>query len=110
MIRRPPRSTLFPYTTLFRSASLRVNALLVNGGGIMAFYPTQGPYHHRSAFLGTRDLFGEMAAAARARGIRGGARMDRNYSWEEAPGAHPERVEADRDRSPRRPGETARHV
>src|SRR2546422_8248213 len=31
MIRRPPRSTLFPYTTLFRSSSLRrsaqVNAL-----------------------------------------------------------------------------------
>src|SRR2546422_8342700 len=24
MIRRPPRSTLFPYTTLFRSAPLRV--------------------------------------------------------------------------------------
>src|SRR2546430_11153414 len=65
MIRRPPRSTLFPYTTLFRSASLRVNALLVNGGGIMAFYPTDVPYHHRSAFLGTRDLFGEMAAADR---------------------------------------------
>src|SRR5258708_34267427 len=26
MIRRPPRSTLFPYTTLFRSASLRHDA------------------------------------------------------------------------------------
>src|SRR2546426_9337304 len=25
MIRRPPRSTLFPYTTLFRSADLEVN-------------------------------------------------------------------------------------
>src|SRR3712207_7959939 len=25
MIRRPPRSTLFPYTTLFRSWSVRVN-------------------------------------------------------------------------------------
>src|SRR2546422_2928329 len=24
MIRRPPRSTLFPYTTLFRSSSLRI--------------------------------------------------------------------------------------
>src|SRR2546427_8575570 len=24
MIRRPPRSTLFPYTTLFRSAALRI--------------------------------------------------------------------------------------
>src|SRR5258707_9098782 len=27
MIRRPPRSTLFPYTTLFRSAELRKSAL-----------------------------------------------------------------------------------
>src|SRR3712207_8850825 len=26
MIRRPPRSTLFPYTTLFRSAVILVNA------------------------------------------------------------------------------------
>src|SRR2546430_5926164 len=26
MIRRPPRSTLFPYTTLFRSLELRVGA------------------------------------------------------------------------------------
>src|SRR3712207_8986333 len=28
MIRRPPRSTLFPYTTLFRSAGVAVDALL----------------------------------------------------------------------------------
>src|SRR3712207_7546145 len=27
MIRRPPRSTLFPYTTLFRSRRLRLGAL-----------------------------------------------------------------------------------
>src|SRR5256885_2731983 len=27
MIRRPPRSTLFPYTTLFRSATSRAEAL-----------------------------------------------------------------------------------
>src|SRR5256885_12588694 len=37
MIRRPPRSTLFPYTTLFRSASarcttpLKANVLLYDG-------------------------------------------------------------------------------
>src|ERR1043165_10118631 len=31
MIRRPPRSTLFPYTTLFRS---------VTGGAAMAYAPT----------------------------------------------------------------------
>src|SRR3712207_7235307 len=28
MIRRPPRSTLFPYTTLFRSVALRVEVLV----------------------------------------------------------------------------------
>src|SRR5258708_30975342 len=29
MIRRPPRSTLFPYTTLFRSLPVRVVAILI---------------------------------------------------------------------------------
>src|SRR2546427_9499288 len=32
MIRRPPRSTLFPYTTLFRSLA-DLGQLLVGGGG-----------------------------------------------------------------------------
>src|SRR3712207_8857924 len=32
MIRRPPRSTLFPYTTLFRSPPGQVVALQVAGG------------------------------------------------------------------------------
>src|SRR5256885_15273733 len=30
MIRRPPRSTLFPYTTLFRSSPIRRGPLLYN--------------------------------------------------------------------------------
>src|SRR2546425_5830657 len=29
MIRRPPRSTLFPYTTLFRSLELRIALILI---------------------------------------------------------------------------------
>src|SRR2546422_3929899 len=33
MIRRPPRSTLFPYTTLFRSVQDAENALLPEEGG-----------------------------------------------------------------------------
>ncbi|PYV15453.1 MAG: hypothetical protein DMG07_09730, partial [Acidobacteria bacterium] len=37
-------------------ASLRVDAVLLNGGGIVAFYPTRVHYHHRSEFLGARDL------------------------------------------------------
>src|SRR5689334_24516350 len=30
MMRRPPRSTLFPYTTLFRSGKSRYDALLID--------------------------------------------------------------------------------
>ena len=41
-------------------ASLKVDAVLLNGGGILAFYPTEVPYHRRSEFLGKRDLFGEI--------------------------------------------------
>src|SRR5260370_40847518 len=32
MIRRPPRSTLFPYTTLFRSGKYRIEEEIVQGG------------------------------------------------------------------------------
>src|SRR2546430_13429157 len=32
MIRRPPRSTLFPYTTLFRSRSTEADRVRVRGG------------------------------------------------------------------------------
>src|SRR3712207_8181676 len=34
MIRRPPRSTLFPYTTLFRSGRMQAAARVVALGGI----------------------------------------------------------------------------
>src|SRR5262245_33498534 len=70
-------------------ASLKVDAVLLNGGGIVAFYPTQVPYHHRSEFLGARDLFGEMVAASKQRRLRVVARMDCNYAYEEALKAHP---------------------
>src|SRR3712207_9471011 len=38
MIRRPPRSTLFPYTTLFRSQE--INTLFVLGGFTLALLVT----------------------------------------------------------------------
>jgi len=82
-------------------ASLKVDAVLLNGGGIVAFYPTQVPYHHRSQFLGTRDLFGEMVAAMKRRSIRAVARMDCNLAYEDALKGHPEWFERNRDGSPR---------
>ncbi len=82
-------------------ASLKVNAVLVNGGGIVAFYPTQVPYHHRSQFLGSRDLLGEMVVAGKKRGFRMIARMDCNLAYQEALDARPEWFERNRDGSPR---------
>ena len=82
-------------------ASLKVNAVLVNGGGIMAFYPTRVPFHHRSQYLGSRDVFGEMVTAAKKRGFRVVARMDCNLAYQEALEAHPEWFERNRDGSAR---------
>jgi len=82
-------------------ASLKIEAVLLNGGGIVAFYPTQIPYHHRSEFLGDRDLFGEMVEAVKLRGMRALARMDCNLAYEDALKAHPEWFERNRDGSPR---------
>src|SRR5205807_8997941 len=47
MIRRPPRSTLFPYTTLFRSLGVveEENDALAHVVGVLA---VAGPDHHRS--------------------------------------------------------------
>src|SRR3989442_6227408 len=51
MIRRPPRSTLFPYTTLFRSPAAN--------GGLKR--------RRRSALLSTKTLDSAMAPAANTR-------------------------------------------
>jgi hypothetical protein len=81
-------------------SSLKLDALLLNAGGIMAFYPTRIPYHHRSQFLDDRDLFGEFTKAAKAAGMRVVARMDCNYVYGEAYKAHPEWVERSGDGKP----------
>src|SRR2546430_13045664 len=43
MIRRPPRSTLFPYTTLFRSAALKWQIAMVQIPFVVVFYCFVGP-------------------------------------------------------------------
>src|SRR2546422_6223502 len=50
MIRRPPRSTLFPYTTLFRSQSLAQGAQIVRHGGD-ALVRLVGPGAHHLDFV-----------------------------------------------------------
>ena len=83
--------------------SLKVDALRLNAGGIMAFYPTKVPYQHRSRFLGDRDLFGEFTKAAKAKGIRVMARLDPNSVYEDAAQAHPEWIARNKNGDPLKP-------
>ncbi|MBV9406018.1 MAG: hypothetical protein JO211_11785, partial [Acidobacteriaceae bacterium] len=76
-------------------AGLKVDAILISVTGIVAFYPTQVPFHRRAKFLGDRDFFGECCAAAKQRGLRVIARMSPDLNWQEAVAAHPEWFQRD---------------
>src|SRR2546426_8186350 len=53
MIRRPPRSTLFPYTTLFRS-------VIATSSSIVGAPSISGPAAVHCAFLIVRDSVGKL--------------------------------------------------
>src|SRR3712207_7326024 len=57
MIRRPPRSTLFPYTTLFRSSAtrLREGGVASNRGSACRGEYVPGPCTHRPSHHGSRQ-------------------------------------------------------
>src|SRR2546422_6924418 len=55
MIRRPPRSTLFPYTTLFRSLRTKTGRRYSRGTGTAPF-PSSGPTSAGARDRGARNL------------------------------------------------------
>src|SRR3712207_8885634 len=58
MIRRPPRSTLFPYTTLFRSVDAPVRGAL-RAGGVQAHEPDRPDVVNVVRRTGSTVLLGE---------------------------------------------------
>jgi len=67
-----------------------VQAVIINAGGIVAYYPSKFPLHHRAEFLNNRDLFGELTKAAHDDGLFVMARMDSNRVSEDFFKAHPD--------------------
>jgi hypothetical protein len=68
----------------------QVQAVIINAGGIVAYYPSRFPLHHRAEFLGDRDLFGELTKAAHDDGLFVMARMDSNRTAEDFFRAQPD--------------------
>lgn len=83
----------------------RVQGVIVNAGGIVAYYPSRYPLHHRASHLGDRDLYGEIVAAAREEGLAVLARMDSNRADERFYVEHPDWFAVDADGRPYREGE-----
>ncbi|TDO50674.1 putative glycosyl hydrolase-like family 6 (GHL6) protein [Kribbella sp. VKM Ac-2527] len=83
----------------------RVQGVIVNAGGIVAYYPSKFPLQHRAAFLEDRDLYGEIVAAARSEGLVVLARMDSNRAHQSFYDAHPDWFAIDAEGNPYRAGE-----
>jgi putative glycosyl hydrolase-like family 6 (GHL6) protein len=83
--------------------TLHADAATLSAGGIVAYYPTNVPLHHRSAWLGNSDPFGDLVTGCRSMGMRVVARTDPHAVREEVRAAHPDWIARNAD------GELRRH-
>jgi hypothetical protein len=81
---------------------VHADAACLSAGGCVAYYPTQIPLHHRSAWLGNTDPFGDLVRGCRAMGMVVIARTDPHAILQDAYEAHPEWVAVDAEGQPRR--------
>jgi hypothetical protein len=91
----PPKLDVGFWADLWRRC--RCDAVCLSAGGVVAYYPTTVPLHHRSRWLGDRDAFGELVRAARGLGMVVWARLDPHAAHEEFYRAHPDWFEHDKD-------------
>jgi len=78
------------------------DGLCFSAGGCVAYYPTEVPFHHRSAWLGKRDIVGEVVDACHRRNIAVLLRTDPHATYDDAAAAHPEWIACTADGKPRR--------
>lgn len=83
-------------------AKTKSDAVCLSGGGCVAYYPTNIPLHHRSAWLGDRDVFGELVTGCRKLGMVVMARTDPHATYDDAQKAHPDWIHVNADGQPRR--------
>jgi hypothetical protein len=83
----------------------QVQGVIINAGGIVAYYPSRFPLQHRAEFLNGRDLYGDLAKAAHDDGLVVVARMDSNRTAQDFFDAHPDWFARDSSGNPYRAAE-----
>jgi hypothetical protein len=80
----------------------RTDAACLSGGGCIAYYPTQIPFHHRSAWLGDRDVLGDLVSGCRKQNMVVLVRTDPHATYDDMKAAHPDWIAVDAEGKPRR--------
>jgi hypothetical protein len=81
---------------------IKSDAVCLSGGGCVAYYPTQIPFHHRSKWLGDRDVLGDLIAGCRKLGMVVIVRTDPHATYDDVAEAHPDWIAVDADGNKRR--------
>src|SRR6476646_11465267 len=81
---------------------IKADAACLSAGGIVAYYPTEVPLHHRSSSLGSSDPFGALVSGCRGLGMHVIASTDPHAAREEVRDAHPDWIAARPDGQPDR--------
>ncbi len=69
---------------------IHVEGALLSAGGVVAFYPTEIPLHHRSDTLGNQDLLGYMIEGCKKLNITICVRTDPHAARQDVYNAHPD--------------------
>ena len=80
----------------------RSDGVCLSGGGCVAYYPTEIPFHHRSAWLGDQDVLGELIRGCRKLGMSVLVRTDPHATYDDTKAAHPDWIAIDAEGNPRR--------
>jgi hypothetical protein len=81
---------------------IHADGTTLSAGGIVAYYPTDVPYHHRSAWLGDDDAFGYLVKGCRKMNMSIIARTDPHAAWQDVYDAHPDWIAVTADGNKRR--------
>lgn len=82
--------------------STRSDAVCLSGGGCVAYYPTEIRLHHRSRWLGNRDVLGELITGCRKLGMVVIVRTDPHATYDDVRAAHPDWIAVNAEGNPRR--------